>query len=1118
MSLRLRIEHGQDAGKTWRLPTAGVYTLGRATDASIRVLDMKVSKMHCEIQLSDKGAVFKDLQSTHGSMLNAQRVKDVKTLNPGDELRLGMTILRVLSAGDADEDAKPAAGRTASAEAAPKQQAPTTKQTLAADALVGQSMGGYEIESKIGAGGMGGVYLAEQTSLKRKVALKVLNEKFAADSAFVDQFVNEARAAGALNHPNVVQVYDVGSANGNYFFSMEVMPGGSIEDKLREGAVEWQEGLNWFIDAANALIFAEKREILHRDVKPDNLMIAEDGSAKLCDLGLAKKSEVQDLMDQGIIGTPHFISPEAIRRKPDIDGRTDLYSLGCSFFRVFTGRNPYPGKSVKEILLGHLNKPIPGINSVNRNVPKELDEIVAKLMEKDPANRFQDPAELLRSLDKVRTHYNLEAHGIKPASRKPLVIGVAAAAIAIGVAIFFATKPKDVVIERDPEAERVALDNKRRAVEQRLTGKVLKANQDQVALNGRAVGLGGDVTTENFKDSKWTVLIADYRKAAKEWDALVKSWAAEKAAAEDDIIKGYYDDPSGKLSKLASDVRGRADGYERDIKELKQDEKAIASAKAQALQEFEAAIKKLAEEVQTHFENREFIACETLLKSEKIQELSNALLQKKYKKYALGFDFEKDVVPVLDKHIPGDKKGLNRGKKIIDDAVKAIASRTDAQIRAAEDKVKGAGDPQIKDFDDAIAILEALLKELPSPTAGETKTAPQTSTAFRRARSRVETALRGLQGERQAKIFERYAADREKYFKLVKKLWAPANAGGLLNRFDLQAAVDQAELVVDLMKTDGYKKLVQEWIVTTKAVKTLFDRFHKAFADGQWTSKSFYLEDKKGKRKKNTVKAVGPEGVTWKGDVHSYTEIGPALLLSELLFVRNKNGESTGARFQCTPADHFGIAVLFEMAGDYDGATKHYKAAEAGLGNDPSVAVIRARVGRSPAEREAAEKWIAVRDWVAAQQAFVKSIEELRANGKFDAAARANLIAKADPLMRDLEKMQGMRYELLENARLAGTNWGTCLREAPHPKVAYAGEPLPDPSKREPPKDPVQPGNNVANGGGKKGADPDDPAPNGKGDGQEKGAKPKDEDAKKKPNPKGGQNNQPKPKDGIQRK
>src|SRR5262245_7804344 len=505
MALRIRIEHGQDAGKTLRLPTAGLYRAGRSPQCSFQIVDMKVSKEHFEIALDPKnGTTIRDLHSTHGTLLNGQRVDaEAKPLSPGDEIRVGLTVLRALSDGPCENHVAPVAPLPppTSAHAAPSGPAPATPsglppgsvsmtsaapsgpsvggagggaartvgtpatKTMPPDALVNTTLAGYRLLEKVGAGGMGSVYRAEQLSLHREVAIKVLADKLVSDSAFVDQFVNEARAAGQLNHPNVVQVYDVGQAEGHHFFSMEFIHGGALESKIPKGkgvGVKWQDVLPWFLDASNALIFAEKKGILHRDIKPDNFMLGQDGSVKLCDLGLAKKSESADLLAQGIIGTPHFIAPEAVRRRTDADKRSDLYSLGCTFYRLLSGKNPYPAVSVKEILLAHLNSPVPRVSQSVPDIPKELDEVVFRLMQKEPAARFQAAEELWEALDKIRLQFGLEAHGLHPGRAKRVaILASVGGLIAVGVAVYFVMQPEktktikgDTVIERvgDPEA------------------------------------------------------------------------------------------------------------------------------------------------------------------------------------------------------------------------------------------------------------------------------------------------------------------------------------------------------------------------------------------------------------------------------------------------------------------------------------------------------------------------------------------------------------------------------------------------------------------------------------------------------------------------------------------
>ncbi len=611
MALRIRIEHGQDAGKTYRLGSVGTYRFGRSPASSIQVLDMKVSKDHFEIGLpsADATAVIRDLSSSHGTFLNGQKVTEApRPLSPGDEVRVGLTVMRLLSDGPSDAEAKVvgpmfvAAGPTATAAGNGAAPAPSPKpapsKALPPDALVGKTIAGYKVLEKVGAGGMGSVYRAEQLSLHREVALKMLAEKLVSDSAFVDQFVNEARAAGQLNHPNVVQVYDVGEADGRHYFSMEYIHGGSLESKvpkIGEG-VPWVDTLPWFLDAANALIFAEKKGILHRDIKPDNFMLGQDGSVKLCDLGLAKKSESADLLAQGIIGTPHFIAPESIRRKTEVDGRADLYSLGCTFYRILTGKNPYPGATVKEILLAQLNAPIPRVSAGQAEVPKDLDDIVYKLMQKDPAARFQNAEELWDALEKVRLQYGLEQHGIHPGRAKKLaILGGGVAVIAIGVAIYFVTRPPEVEVRQ----------GKDRIIEK--PGGYEKAEVRKIEAKGklaeielRALRLGKIEEGEVYQKPEWQGVIDAYRALAKEYEetesagiastkagdlelriakrkALVERLKGELAAAREKLDRAAKDAlEAAAKAREAGDVEGAAGALEKGLEALKQ----VVSVKA----------------------------------------------------------------------------------------------------------------------------------------------------------------------------------------------------------------------------------------------------------------------------------------------------------------------------------------------------------------------------------------------------------------------------------------------------------------------------------------------------------------------------------------------------------
>ena len=369
MTLRIRIDHGQDAGKAWRLARTGAYVLGRTPAASHpgpRHEGLEGPLPHSSSRAEDgrTQTVLKDLRlaprhgaerpAGHGAEgAQARRRDPPRPLDPARPLRRP-------SAEDAvpTGDGREGAGRDGRR---PRARPPKKRKTYATDALVGTEIGGYRVREKIGQGGMGSVYTAEQLSLHREVALQGPQREVHVGQR-LRRPVRERGAVGRRPEPpqrraGLRRRPARTAATTSRWSSSRAAPSRSASP--RTAPPEWRDALNWMIDAANALIFAQKRDILHRDVKPDNLMLAEDGSAKLCDLGLAKKAANADMLAAGIIGTPAFISPEAIRRKKDIDVRSDLYSLGCTFYRVLTGENPYPAKTVKEILIGHLKAPGP---------------------------------------------------------------------------------------------------------------------------------------------------------------------------------------------------------------------------------------------------------------------------------------------------------------------------------------------------------------------------------------------------------------------------------------------------------------------------------------------------------------------------------------------------------------------------------------------------------------------------------------------------------------------------------------------------------------------------------------------------------------------------------------
>ncbi|GMV80754.1 MAG: hypothetical protein AMXMBFR7_19380 [Planctomycetota bacterium] len=267
-------------------------------------------------------------------------------------------------------------------------------------------IGGYEIVEKIGEGAMGVVFKARQVSLDREVALKVVKPEVAKDATFLERFQREARSSAQLNHPNIVRGIDVGQdeASGLWYFAMEYVDGPSLKDVLaRDGTLPEGRALRIVLQVARALECAAKQNIVHRDIKPDNVMLAKGEVVKLADLGLAKRidSENAALTQTGkTVGTPYYMAPEQIRgEQQKIDQRTDLYALGATLFHLVTGRPPFHGASGAAILALHLKEPAPRAKSLNPKLSEGINALIAKLLEKEPAQRYQSARELAERVE-----------------------------------------------------------------------------------------------------------------------------------------------------------------------------------------------------------------------------------------------------------------------------------------------------------------------------------------------------------------------------------------------------------------------------------------------------------------------------------------------------------------------------------------------------------------------------------------------------------------------------------------------------------------------------------------------------------------------------------------------
>jgi len=267
------------------------------------------------------------------------------------------------------------------------------------------TIAGYEIESKIGHGGMGTVYRARQTELDRQVAIKVLDPELARDRSFVNRFVQEARAVARLNHENVIVGIDVGKTpEGFYYFVMEYVEGESVYEILKvEHHLPESRTLDIVLQMSRALQHAADHNLVHRDIKPDNIMITAEEVAKLCDLGLAKSIRGKLRLTQAgsTHGTPHYMSPEQARGTKDIDIRSDIYSLGATMYHMLVGQVPFDGESAAVILLKHISEEVPSPRVLRPEISENTCHILERMMAKKRQDRYQSPAELSEDLRAV---------------------------------------------------------------------------------------------------------------------------------------------------------------------------------------------------------------------------------------------------------------------------------------------------------------------------------------------------------------------------------------------------------------------------------------------------------------------------------------------------------------------------------------------------------------------------------------------------------------------------------------------------------------------------------------------------------------------------------------------
>ena len=250
--------------------------------------------------------------------------------------------------------------------------------------------GRYRVVGQIGSGGMADVFLADDAHLGRRVALKVLHERFAEDHNFVERFRREASAAAGLQHANVVSVYDRGSHDDTYYIAMEYLEGRTLKDLLLEEApLDQERAIDFALQLLEAAGFAHRNGVIHRDLKPQNVIVDSEEHLKVTDFGIARAGASEMTETGSILGTAHYLSPEQAQGRPTA-APSDLYSIGVILFEMLTGRLPFEGDSAVSIAVKHLNEPPPALGALRPDVHPALAAIVARALAKDPGERYRD--------------------------------------------------------------------------------------------------------------------------------------------------------------------------------------------------------------------------------------------------------------------------------------------------------------------------------------------------------------------------------------------------------------------------------------------------------------------------------------------------------------------------------------------------------------------------------------------------------------------------------------------------------------------------------------------------------------------------------------------------------
>jgi len=422
----LRFVKGLNVGRSVVIAENQRLVLGRSRDTNVTFHDPLVSRQHCEISNSKGQLAVFDLKSWNGTYVNGSRIMRPTNLKDGDRVAIGKNLLEVRKH---EAPAKSEENRTFSAEGStregwrPEKGLPGSEaesngriQQAVHNPQGGNSwapnmVAGYHINGKLGEGSVGTVFSALRLSDKKKIALKIIDPAYIAKASGAKRFFRAVNICKDIKHPNVIRIFDAGDSEGVYYIAMEYIAGREVGDIINQyGHISVSTTLQIGIQITAALQYAYERSIIHRDIKPRNIMINRRGVAKLVDFGLAKRlyRPVQSVITAPgeAVGTLAYMPPEQIDDAVNADHRSDIYSLGATMYHMLSGTHPFGEGTFAEFVTAIMEKSPVRVDELSKSVPTELADIIEKSMQKDPEDRYQSPAHFCNDLRSLAVQYN----------------------------------------------------------------------------------------------------------------------------------------------------------------------------------------------------------------------------------------------------------------------------------------------------------------------------------------------------------------------------------------------------------------------------------------------------------------------------------------------------------------------------------------------------------------------------------------------------------------------------------------------------------------------------------------------------------------------------------------